>query len=172
MPAPEGREVNTLIANAVGRIRQLVGAKGGVSVRLAPQPMVIPGDAGDVDRVLLDLVLNAREALNGGGGVITIETHLHESLTVSVAGVSRKGPYIRLTVGDSGPGGPGEAGVEPSAETIVADEAAVDARLASVVLIVHRLGGVLQIQRRGPRTRTSVYLPLTPDRRLKPPHRC
>jgi hypothetical protein len=164
------REINRVIAGTIGRIRQAIGGTTGVLVRLAPQPMVIPGDTGDVDRILLDLVVNAREALDGKG-VITIETELRQSFPDAGGTPGAKRPCLRLTVSDSPPEGAGAADHRQPTPRLEADEAEADTRLANVARVVQRLGGVLQIERRGSRTRTSIYLPLAPDPAATAPRR-
>ena len=159
----ETGEVNTVIAGTVGQIRQAVGAKVGVFVHLAPQAMTVAGDSGDVSRILLDLVLNAREAV-ASSGVITIETRLLPAFPDLGGKRSGKQPCIRLTVSDGSPADTDRPETPPPAPSIDMQDSELDDRLANVARTVHRLGGVLQIERRGPRTRTSVYLPLSPSR--------
>jgi two-component system, NtrC family, sensor kinase len=68
-----------------------------VARRLAPGLPLIEGDATALQQVLMNLVLNAREAM-GGRGEILVETDL----------ISGPPAHVRLTVRDTGPGIPAE----------------------------------------------------------------
>src|SRR5262245_51686598 len=86
------------IAAAARRLAGQVGSKIGFLVRPSAQPMLVPADAGEVDRILLGLVLIAREAA-GAGTAITIETEIHKVLPAAAGGRPGSGPYVRLTAG-------------------------------------------------------------------------
>ncbi len=70
--------------------------KDGIALRVHVQPdLKITGDAVQLEQVLLNLLINARQAMLGKGGSITIKAHRLENSDL-----------IRLQVIDSGPGIP------------------------------------------------------------------
>jgi len=97
-------DLNAVIASA----RDLMSASVGslVDLRLDPAP-ALPGvvaDAGQVELVLFNLVVNARDAMPGGGS-LAIRTGVAElSQHVSLTGLVRPGRYVELVVSDTGVG--------------------------------------------------------------------
>lgn len=70
--------------------------KDGVALRVQVQPeLMIHGDAVQLEQVLLNLLINARQAMLGRGGSLTIK-----------AGLNEAGDEVRLQVIDTGPGIP------------------------------------------------------------------
>ena len=63
----------------------------------------VRSDANQLESALLNLTLNARDAMPAEGGVITIDARLEE-VTVSEGLDLAPGPYVRLRVVDSGEG--------------------------------------------------------------------
>src|SRR6185295_18981613 len=76
----------------------------GVTLSLAPNLALALADRGQLDQVVMNLVVNARDAMPGGGS-LTIETtdvelensSFHEEAVVP-------GPYVMLAVSDNGSG--------------------------------------------------------------------
>ena len=63
------------------------------------------GDSGQIEQILLNLAINARDAMPAGGR-LTIETK-NASWTKNMRGPTRKfepGPYVMLAVSDTGDG--------------------------------------------------------------------
>lgn len=70
--------------------------KDGVALRVQVQPeLMVHGDAVQLEQVLLNLLINARQAMLGRGGSLTIK-----------AGINDAGDEVRLQVIDTGPGIP------------------------------------------------------------------
>ena len=86
-------------------LRRLLGAGIELTVLDATRPGNVRADPGQVDQVLMNLVVNARDAMPLGGHV-TIETsdaELTEEYAASHHDV-RPGPYVLLAVSDTGVG--------------------------------------------------------------------
>ena len=102
---PEVLDVNQVIADAEKMLRRLIGEDIQFTTVLAPEVGQILADPGQIEQVLLNLVVNARDAMPRGG-TIRIET---SSLEVDLAyarqhhGVT-PGRFVRITVTDSGCG--------------------------------------------------------------------
>jgi signal transduction histidine kinase len=94
--APQPLDINVVIANLDRILRRLLGRRIGVQFHLAERLPPILADTGEIQQVIMNLVLNARDAMETGE--IHIETaHLtHDPET--------GGPCVRLTIADTGHG--------------------------------------------------------------------
>jgi PAS domain S-box-containing protein len=103
-PAPVKSDLNQVVRVAEELLRRMLGASVEFAARLAPAPLEVNVAPGQLDQVLLNLVLNARDAMPSGG---KLEVSL-QSVVVGpgheAAGTLRPGAYARLAVRDSGIG--------------------------------------------------------------------
>jgi two-component system cell cycle sensor histidine kinase/response regulator CckA len=98
-------DLNALIRGVDSMIGRLIGEDIGVELGLAPDLGQVRADPGQISQVLMNLAVNARDAMPGGG-VLKIETHnvdLDEDYARSHAPVV-PGRYICLMVTDTGTG--------------------------------------------------------------------
>ncbi len=105
---PRRLDVNTIVQRTEPMLRSVLGANVELVLRLAPEPRVIYVDPGQIEQILMNLVLNARDAMPQGGA-LTIET-----TSVVVEGHSApprlgnepvpSGRYLMLSVVDTGHG--------------------------------------------------------------------
>jgi signal transduction histidine kinase len=101
----ERLDLNDRVTGTVELLRRTLGEQVTVSLRLSPDPCQTMANPGDVDNAILNLAINARDAMPDGG-TLTIETH-HIALDVDAARRipnARPGEYVRLTVNDTGHG--------------------------------------------------------------------
>jgi PAS domain S-box-containing protein len=104
---PEVLDLNTVVSGWEPVLRRIMGEDCAVVLRLAPMPGTVKADRGQLEQVLLNLALNARDAMPRGG-ILTVET-LATELTEAYAGVKpgvviRPGNYALLVVSDTGQG--------------------------------------------------------------------
>jgi signal transduction histidine kinase/ActR/RegA family two-component response regulator len=102
---PRVLDLNKLISEMDRMLRRIIGAD--IDMLTAPEPSLgrVKADPGQLEQVLLNLVVNARDAMPNGGK-ITIETanvDLDEAYARSHSGV-RPGAYVLLAVSDTGSG--------------------------------------------------------------------
>src|SRR5207253_3232887 len=71
--APEVLDLNAVIADAAGLLRRLISEDVVLLTRLAPDAGRVRADPGQVHQVLMNLAVNARDAMPRGGR-LTIET--------------------------------------------------------------------------------------------------
>jgi signal transduction histidine kinase/CheY-like chemotaxis protein len=103
--APRVVELNRLVDNNVRLLRRLLGSAIEIETKLAPDLWAVRVDAGQVDQLLMNLAVNARDAMPRGG-VLRVTTHNHEISSdhdTGHPGVLR-GRYVALTVSDTGTG--------------------------------------------------------------------
>src|SRR5262245_36958051 len=103
----EGRQalplnLNDVVIRAATLLRRLLGSRIECMLRLTPGVGLIQADATQMEQVLLNLALNARDAMPDGG-TLTIETAGVAVLAADTPGCE-PGAYVRLTVRDSGIG--------------------------------------------------------------------
>ena len=101
----ERLDLNDRVTGTIELLRRTLGEQVTVSLRLSPDPCQTLANPGDVDNAILNLAINARDAMPNGG-MLTIETR-HVTLDADVAGRianARPGEYVMLTVSDTGHG--------------------------------------------------------------------
>jgi two-component system, cell cycle sensor histidine kinase and response regulator CckA len=94
--------LNDLVIRAAPLFRRLLGQRVECILRLTPGVGLIQADATQIEQVLLNLALNARDAMPDGG-ILTIETAVVTLGANQVAGCD-PGAFVRLTVRDTGVG--------------------------------------------------------------------
>jgi len=126
----------------------------------------IQGDATELHQILLNLCVNARDAMPSGGKLsLALQ---NENLNVSLAASLKilPGPYVRLSVADTGTGIPPEVLpriFEPFFTTKPAEKG-TGLGLATVMGIIKHYGGGIDIKTEpGKGTEFSVYLPALPN---------
>jgi len=91
---PKALELNAVVAEVMKMFGRLLGEDIELISRLSPDPGQVVADSGQLHQVLMNLLVNARDAMPHGGR-ITIETTNVET---------ESGSYVRLRVSDSGSG--------------------------------------------------------------------
>jgi len=102
---PADLDLNETIATTAKMLKRMLGETIEMQLKLAPQPLFLHGDAGMLDQVLMNLCVNARDAMPQGGHLL-IETSGVEldELAVAQSGQARPGSFVRLSVSDCGCG--------------------------------------------------------------------
>ncbi|MDB5306593.1 MAG: domain S-box protein [Gemmataceae bacterium] len=105
--SPRVLDPNALVRDVERMLRRLIGEDVDLAVRLQPGVGRVRVDPGHLEQVLLNLAVNARDAMPTGGQ-LTIETRdvdLDEEDAGAHTGV-RPGRYVLFAVGDTGAGIP------------------------------------------------------------------
>jgi PAS domain S-box-containing protein len=103
--APRALSLNQTITDSGKMLRRLIGEQIEIVTRLAENLPDVLADAGQMDQVLMNLAINARDAMPSGGR-IEIET-CEAVLDEAGAGKhpqARQGRYVVFTVSDTGAG--------------------------------------------------------------------
>jgi len=102
---PDVIDLTHVVRGLTEMLRRLIGAHIELITRTAPDLHVIKGDPGQIEQVIMNLVVNARDAMPGGGR-LTIETSNVELEARDVARHpgAHSGSYVRLAVTDTGVG--------------------------------------------------------------------
>ncbi|MBI5397472.1 MAG: PAS domain S-box protein, partial [Verrucomicrobia bacterium] len=102
---PQPRDLNALVTNLQKMLRRLIGEDIHFTTQLAPSLGRIKADAGQIEQVILNLAVNARDAMPHGGS-LTITT-TDADLDAAYAGEHvevKPGRYVMLAVTDTGIG--------------------------------------------------------------------
>ena len=98
--------LNSIIPDTDKMLRRLIGADVDFLTSLEPELWPVKADPGQIEQVLMNLAINARDAMPQGGK-LTIQTanvYLDESYAHGHAAAVSPGPYVMLAVSDTGHG--------------------------------------------------------------------
>ncbi|MBN2310746.1 MAG: response regulator, partial [Candidatus Hydrogenedentes bacterium] len=161
---PENLDVNGVVSDLMKMLQRVIGETVRLDFVPDARPMMVRADRGMLEQVLVNLSINARDAMPEGG-VLTVRT---ESLRVDAADCSllpeiTLGPYVLVSVADTGCGMDDETQkriFEPFFTTKQPGKG-TGLGLATVYGIVQQHKGAIQCTSEpGKGTTFRVYLPL------------
>ncbi|WP_433789353.1 two-component system sensor histidine kinase NtrB [Actinoplanes sp. CA-252034] len=143
-------DLNTVVADAQELLGRSIGGRIRLACRTHPRPVTVRANRGRLDQILMNLVINARDAMPDGGDV-TITTGLNT--------------FAELTVTDTGAGMTAEVRerlFEPFFTTKPVDRG-TGLGLSTVYGIVSDAGGHIRVDSEpGSGTTFEILLPLVP----------
>jgi len=156
-------DVNAIVADMERLLRPLIGENVELITRLASEAGFTRADAGQLEQVLMNLVVNAKDAMPGGGrlaietqNVVVDESHRRGQNFI------RPGNYVMLSVSDTGMGMDKETQsriFEPFFTTKEKGKG-TGLGLSTVYGIVKQSGGYVMVQSEiGQGTTFNIYLP-------------
>ena len=159
---PKVIDLNTIIADFNKMLQHLTGERISVAVECQPGLWQVRADPGEIGRAIMNLSLNARDAMPGGG-TLTIQT---ANVTLNDADAAthelEPGRYVLLAVKDSGVGIDEEVRAhifEPFFTTKEIGKG-TGLGLATVLGIVEQSGGAIHCESQpGEGTTFKVFLP-------------
>ena len=105
MLQPRVTDLNTVITNLEAMLRRLIGEDINLVILLDQALKLVKTDPGQLEQVIMNLVINARDAMPTGGE-ITVQTanvYLNENFTRRYPDL-QPGPYVQVAVIDHGLG--------------------------------------------------------------------
>jgi two-component system cell cycle sensor histidine kinase/response regulator CckA len=163
MLQPEVLDLNAVVAEARPMLARLIGED--IEITVVPDPALrrVKADAGQLGQVLMNLCVNARDAMPTGGTIVirTSNIVMNGSEWPEVSDPPR-GPYVELSVTDTGTGMDAETQkhlFEPFFTTKERGKG-TGLGLATVYGIVKQSGGFIRAETaKGVGTTFRVYLP-------------
>jgi PAS domain S-box-containing protein len=103
--SPVTTDINGLTANMKGFLRPILGEAISIELSLEPGLPAVEVDPAQLESSLVNLAVNARDAMAGDGALTlaTARVHLDEAFAATTDGVS-PGDYLEITVSDTGQG--------------------------------------------------------------------
>ena len=164
-------ELNTLIVNMERMLSRLIGEDIELITVAAADPASIRTDPGQLEQVIMNIVVNARDAMPGGGKLLLETRNAQVDQTYAGQNVDLKpGSYVMLAISDNGMGMDQETIThlfEPFFTT-KAPGKGTGLGLATAYGIVRQSGGAISVYSEpGHGTTIRIYLP-TADSKAAP----
>ncbi len=161
-------DVNSVIESLIKMLRRLINENIVLEVYPAHTPCSLHGDAAQIEQMILNLCVNARDAMPNGG-TLRVAVLLADTPPSDVALDSPGGPCIKISIGDTGTGIPDnvrEHIFEPFFTTKPVGSG-TGLGLAMVAAIARRHGGDVQFSSTlGKGTTFTVWLPAVATRTI------
>ena len=146
---PEQLDLNEVIRQVLGMLNRIIGGNIVLEFEPAEQAARVVADRGQVEQVVINLVINARDAMPAGGTITiaTREANAHAFSGMHKPG-GRTGPWVVLSVTDTGLGMDEETRshiFEPFFTTKDVGKG-TGLGLSTVYGIVDQSGGAIQVQ--------------------------
>ena len=152
-------------------LRRLIGEHIRLETRLGTVAGAVHADFGQLEQVILNLVVNARDAMPDGGTLLLATEEVEILETGEAGGELPPGHYFQLTVADTGVGMPPEV-VERLFEPFFTTKErgqGTGLGLATVHGIVHQSGGHIRVaSEEGRGSRFTILLPRTAESQEAP----
>jgi signal transduction histidine kinase len=100
---PKPEKVNELVRAIESILKRVIGADIELCCSLTEEELVIMADGGQIEQVLMNLAVNARDAMPGGGR-LAIRTEYLQLDEKPPGTALKQGPYVRIEVSDNGCG--------------------------------------------------------------------
>lgn len=163
MMLPRTLSLNLVVEEMAGMLRGLIGESVELKLDLYPAIGTVKADPSQIELVLVNLVLNARDAMPDGGRLVieTANAHLDPS-SGSPDFIVVEGPYVMLAVSDTG------SGIDPEDQAKIFEPffttkdvgKGTGLGLSTVYGIVKQSGGYIWVTSRpGHGSRFEIYLP-------------
>jgi PAS domain S-box-containing protein len=162
---PRVLDINQAVEALARILPRLIGEDITTDLRLDPDLLHVRVDATQLDQVLLNLALNARDAMPAGG-TLTIATS-NASLAAAPgadAANFEPGPYVKLTMSDSGRGMDAETRARVFEPFFTTKDSGTGLGLATTYGIVSQSRGFISVESEvGHGTTFVIHLPATTD---------
>ncbi|MEM7349501.1 MAG: ATP-binding protein [Acidobacteriota bacterium] len=170
---PEVVDLNRVVEGMEDLMRRLLGEDVALTTRCAQQLGAIEIDPSQIEQLLVNLLVNARDAMPTGGRILiaTDNAELAEG-EVEKQPERKPGRYVRLTVRDTGSGIPADVQekIFDPFFTTKRDTGSSGLGLATVYSVVQQNGGFVSLESEvGEGTTFEIYLPASRESAIAQP---
>jgi two-component system cell cycle sensor histidine kinase/response regulator CckA len=159
-------DLNRIVTDITTMARRLIGEHIEIALDLAPSLPLVLSDRGQLEQVVMNLLVNARDAMPSGGKVTITTTQAYFDKAKSAAELVIDGHYVLVTVADGGSGMSRETQrrlFEPFYTTKAAGKG-TGLGLSTAYGIVKQSKGYIFVESElGRGTTFTVYLPCTQE---------
>jgi len=161
---PAVLDLNEVVAEAERMLRRVIGEDIAFVTELAPTVSRVTADRGQIEQVLVNLVVNARDAMPSGGTLTVATRDVEVSAAEATARGIAAGAYVTLRVHDTG------VGMDDATRSRIFEPffttkpvgRGTGLGLATVYGVVHQSGGFVTVQSAtGAGSTFTVFLPRT-----------
>lgn len=167
--------LNTVVTNLDSMLSRLIGEDVQLAIRIDPDKGHVKADPGQLEQIIMNLVINARDAMPNGG-LLALEVSQTELARTPMHHIRPlpPGPYMKLTVTDTGCGMDQDTLshlFEPFFTT-KEESKGTGLGLSTVFGIVTKSGGAIDVWSQvGHGTTFDIYLPrINPEADARLPH--
>jgi PAS domain S-box-containing protein len=168
---PRDIDLNQSVIETLSLLEKVLGSNIEIKANLAPDLAVVRADPTQVEQILMNLCINARDAMpNGGSLVIDSGNVSFDEKFCALRPLAKPGQYAMLAVSDSGTGME-EATLSRIFEPFFTTKEfgkGTGLGLATVYGIARQHGGFVDVQSKlGSGSTFRVYLPISTEPRLR-----
>ncbi len=159
---PKVLDLNAHVANMDRMLRRVIGEHIELETVLSPGLGSVRADAGQLEQVIINLAVNARDAMPEGGKLSIRTSNVEVARSSRLHADVRPGSYVRLTVADTGKGMDAEIMVHLFEPFYTSKETGkgTGLGLSTVYGIVKQSGGEVVVESNPGRGATfTIYLP-------------
>ena len=154
--SPQPQAINAVIQELTGVLGRLLGPRNLLLVHPGKNLAEVLVDKVQLEQLLMNLIVNAREAMPNGGEIHVATANVVVTDLVDV----EPGDYVRLTVSDTGTGIPPDVLPHLFEPFFTTKETGTGLGLATVYGVVRQSGGYVKVHSElGLGTTFSIYLP-------------
>jgi two-component system, cell cycle sensor histidine kinase and response regulator CckA len=164
MPEPKVLDLNDVIVDLEKMLRRIIGEDVEFRTSLASNLGLVKADRGQIEQVVMNLVVNARDAMPNGGRLVLETANIVADEKFALRhGLSESGHYVGLSLMDNG------IGMDPETQTRIFEPffttkemgKGTGLGLSTVYGVVTQSGGHVEVQSQlGHGTTFHVYLPI------------
>jgi two-component system, cell cycle sensor histidine kinase and response regulator CckA len=156
-------DLNNTIRGMDAILQTAIGRKINMRLVMDDAKFMIKTSPGQVEQIIMNLIINARDAMRSGGNLIIQTARVQMEELVLLCLTTKPGPYVKLTIQDTG------CGMEEDMKknifkpffTTKSEDRGTGLGLAIVHRAVQLLNGFIDVQSRpGEGTKIDIYLPL------------
>jgi PAS domain S-box-containing protein len=154
-------DVNALILETLQLYERSVSKEIVIKTRLSGTPPAVVGDEGQIQQALLNLFLNARDAMPGGGTLtVSTDVTVADARTTGLFTSIKPGPFVQIRVSDTGHGIARDLQNRVFEPFFTTKDHGTGLGLSVVYGVVQNHGGFIDFESTvGQGTSFSVYLP-------------